>query len=76
MAFNMREELIKASRIHFKAHIEKHRINIENLLENSDLGRTRTSNRQSRNLVFYPVELLGLFRKFTKEFTSAIFDYI
>ena len=35
MAFNMREELIKASRIHFKAHIEKHRINIENLLNNS-----------------------------------------
>lgn len=35
MAFNMREELIKASRIHFKAHIEKHRINVENLLNNS-----------------------------------------
>ena len=31
----MREELIKASRIHFKAHIEKHRINVENLLNNS-----------------------------------------
>ena len=29
---------------------------MENLLENSDLGRTRTSNH--RNLVFYPVELL------------------
>ena len=35
MAFNMRDELIKASRIHFKAHIEKHRINVENLLHNS-----------------------------------------
>jgi len=35
MAFNMREELIKASRIHFKAHIEKHRMNVENLLNNS-----------------------------------------
>ena len=35
MAFNMRDELIKASRIHFKAHIEKHRINVENLLNNS-----------------------------------------
>ena len=33
--FNMREELIKASRIHFKAHIEKHRMNVENLLNNS-----------------------------------------
>ena len=31
----MRDELIKASRIHFKAHIEKHRINVENLLNNS-----------------------------------------
>ena len=35
MAFNMREELIKASRIHLKAHIEKHRMNVENLLNNS-----------------------------------------
>ena len=35
MAFNMRDEFIKASRIHFKAHIEKHRMNIENLLNNS-----------------------------------------
>jgi len=35
MAYNMRDELIKASRIHFKAHIEKHRINVENLLNNS-----------------------------------------
>ena len=35
MAFNMRDEFIKASRIHFKAHIEKHRINVENLLNNS-----------------------------------------
>ena len=31
----MRDELIKASRIHFKAHIEKHRMNVENLLNNS-----------------------------------------
>ena len=29
----MREELIKASKLHFKAHIEKHRINVENLLQ-------------------------------------------
>ena len=32
----MREELIKASKMHFEAHIEKHRINVENLLHNSD----------------------------------------
>ena len=30
------------------------------LKKNSDLGGTRTPNRQSRNLIFYPVELLGL----------------
>ena len=29
----MRGDIIKASELHFKAHIEKHRINIENLLE-------------------------------------------
>ena len=30
----MRDDLIKASALHFKAHIEKHRINVENLLNN------------------------------------------
>jgi len=30
---NMREDLINASKLHFKAHIEKHRINVETLLE-------------------------------------------
>ena len=35
MAFNMRDELIKVSRIRFKAHIEKHKMNVENLLNNS-----------------------------------------
>ena len=29
----MRRDLIKASELHFKAHIEKHRINVETLLE-------------------------------------------
>lgn len=33
MAVNMRNELINASRIHFEAHIEKHRVNVETLLE-------------------------------------------
>ena len=28
----MRKEILDASRLHFKAHIEKHRINVENLL--------------------------------------------
>ena len=31
----MRDEIIRASKIHFEAHIEKHRINIEVLLENA-----------------------------------------
>ena len=35
MALNLRNDLIKASKIHFEAHIEKHRINVENLLNNS-----------------------------------------
>ena len=29
----MRSDLIKASELHFKAHIEKHRVNVEMLLE-------------------------------------------
>ena len=28
MAVNMRNEFIKASKIHFEAHIEKHRVNV------------------------------------------------
>ena len=35
MARDMREQFLKASRLHFQAHIEKHRINVENLLENA-----------------------------------------
>lgn len=30
----MRDDLLNASELHFKAHIEKHRINVENLLNN------------------------------------------
>ena len=29
----MRKDLIEASKLHFKAHIEKHRMNVEILLE-------------------------------------------
>ena len=32
---SMREYLIRASQLHFKAHIQKHKVNVENLLENS-----------------------------------------
>ena len=35
MARDMREQFIAASKLHFHAHIEKHRINVENLLQNS-----------------------------------------
>lgn len=30
----MRADIINASRMHFEAHIEKHRINVENYLRN------------------------------------------
>lgn len=30
----MREEIINASRAHFRAHIEKHRVNVETMLRN------------------------------------------
>ena len=32
---NLRNELLKASKKHFEAHIEKHRVNVENMLNNS-----------------------------------------
>ena len=35
MGVNLRTELLNASKIHFEAHIEKHRVNVENLLQNS-----------------------------------------
>tara|TARA_R100000315_G_C5103013_1_gene59013 strand:- start:145 stop:375 length:231 start_codon:yes stop_codon:yes gene_type:complete len=31
----MRKQILKASRLNFQAHIEKHRINVENLLNNT-----------------------------------------
>ena len=31
----MRKQILKASRLHFQAHIEKHIINVENLLQNA-----------------------------------------
>jgi len=35
MSRDMREQFLQASRLHFQAHIEKHRVNVENLLENA-----------------------------------------
>ena len=35
MARDMSEQFIKAWWLHFQAHIEKHRINVENLMENA-----------------------------------------
>ena len=31
----MRKEILDASRLHFKAHIEKHKVNVNNLLRSS-----------------------------------------
>ena len=41
MARDMREQFIKASRLHFQAHIEKHRVNVENLMENRKVLRNK-----------------------------------
>ena len=30
----MRSKLLQASKLHFEAHVEKHRINVETMLEN------------------------------------------
>jgi len=30
----VRKEILKASRLHFQAHIEKHKVNVNNLLRN------------------------------------------
>jgi len=30
----MRNDIIKASKLHFEAHIEKHKVNVNNLLRN------------------------------------------
>ena len=35
MGVNLRTELLNASKTHFEAHIEKHLVNVENLLQNS-----------------------------------------
>ena len=32
---NLRDDLLKASKLHFKAQVEKHRINVENMLNNT-----------------------------------------
>ena len=32
---NLRDDLLQASKLQFKAQVEKHRINVENLLNNS-----------------------------------------
>ena len=32
---SMREDLIRKSQLHLEEHIQKHKVNVENLLENS-----------------------------------------
>ena len=57
MAINLRNDLINASRTHFLSHIEKHRINVENLLNNSvgigehgDISVVRCEKRKMKQL--------------------------
>jgi len=77
MAFNMRDELIKASRIHFKAHIEKHKINVENLLNNS-VGVAEhpdimdTIEKELAIIAEYDDKLSVLEKHFSKEYGEGI----
>jgi len=76
MGVNFRNELIKASKIHFEAHIEKHRINVENLLQNSvGVGEhpdiMDTIEKELEEIAKYH-DLLGVLNKyFPKEYDGT-----
>ena len=73
MAVNFRNELLKASKIHFEAHIEKHRINVENLLQNSvGVGEHPGVVEECEKLVKQIAEAREL-RETAKSYT---FDYL
>ena len=46
--------------LHNIKHKKRRTNSCESILRLRDPGRIRTPNPQSRNLIFYPVELLGL----------------
>ena len=69
---NLRDDFINASRLHFKAGIEKHRVNVENLMSNSigigehgdlmdeiekELGKMADYNDKLEMLDYFEVEV-------------------
>ena len=65
---NLRDDLLQASKLQFKAQIEKHRINIENLLNNSvgvgehpDIMATVESELEKMSSYHNKLEMLDYF---------------
>ena len=72
---NYREDLIKVSELYFKAQIEKHKVNVENLLENQvgvaehpDI--VETIEKELQVIASYDEKLNVLKKYFKSGFTS------
>ena len=72
---NYREDLIKVSELYFNAQIEKHKVNVENLLENivgvaehSDI--IETIEKELQVIANYDEKLNVLQKYFKSNFTS------
>ena len=72
---NYREDLIKVSELYFRAQIEKHKINVENLLENQvgvaehpDI--VETIEKELEVIASYDEKLNVLQKYFKSDFTS------
>ena len=72
---NYREDLIKVSELYFRAQIEKHKINVENLLENQvgvaehpDI--VETIEKELEVIASYDEKLNVLQKYFKSNFTS------
>ena len=72
---NYREDLIKVSELYFNAQIEKHKINVENLLENhigvsEHSGIVETIEKELEVIAEYSGKLNVLQKYFKGNFTS------
>jgi len=72
---NYREDLIKVSELYFRAQIEKHKVNVENLLENQvgvaehpDI--VETIEKELEVIASYDEKLNVLQKYFKSNFTS------
>ena len=72
---NYREDLIKVSELYFRAQIEKHKVNVENLLENQvgvaehpDI--VETIEKELEVIASYDKKLNVLKKYFKSDFTS------